>query len=1216
MASMRKTSSIVGVAGSIAVAVLAQGYVAGQEYLWDGLFLYGLALVLGWRFLPRLKVRDEAAAHPTEETASLVPVLSRATMLLALATLLANLLALLLFGTDNLRTLAWVLYAASVVTAPLTVWFAAGRPRLRPLAGWSAEDVIALSLILLIGAAFRLYQLDSLPFGLWWDEAFSGLQVQRIANDAAFRPVYLQETSLHWYIMLPFYHLWGATPLSLRLSAALGGTLGVLAVTLLGRELFGRRVALIAGVLLAVMAWHVNFSRIAFNAIWSVTFDALALYFLIRGLRGGKMISFALAGSCLGLGLNMYYTSRLVPVVMVVYLAYRLAAERRHFFSRHLAGLGLFVVVALLSASPLLQFALQKPGDFGSRSSQVSMIGEVTQQQSLAPLAENLRKHLLMFHYEGDGNGRHNLPRAPMLDQITAALFALGLAMALRQIGKAEHATALTWFAIMLGGGVLSLAFEAPQGLRTIDETAMVAILASLPLAALWGSLPLHQLGQLRLTLPPGRPGDRQLLVPVAAMTIGVLLLGVGVLNYQRYFVQQASDYQSWSVFSTAETEIASQIKALGPSYDVLLGETFTNHPTIEFLTGRKNYQKFEPASHLPLRGIRNVALFLEPHHTAALSQIRQLYPQAETRIVRSPEGGLPILLVALVKQSDILSLQGLEGSYYANAEWEGEPVLEERNASPRLEMRSPRVPKPPFSATWHGTLAVPEYGRYLFRLEGPQTAEIYLDEHRLAVGGQQEDVVLATGLHSLRISAVFGEPTPISVLWQPPKAGQLMPLPKDLLFSPPVASRGLLGSYYGNRHWEGEPAFQQIDPDLNRQVHLLPLPRPYSVEWRGKVEVPRDGNYRFATESADTSWVYLDEKLVVTNEGANRQLREGAVQLEAGVHDLRVRFYDESDHTFIRVYWTPPGGQRELLPTERLFPPQGSYRPTIESADPAPAAAQPNAPASIAPGTVAADFLGSVTGEGRFSQPRDVAVGLDGRFYVADSGNKRVHIFSPQGAPAGQLEGEFVEPFGVVVAPGGQLLVLDSKGTEPILMFNPDGKVLSRMGRSANMYSPRGMSVDPTGAIYVADTGRSRVVKLSSTGQMLAEFRGQGQMAQPVSVAVAGDGTLYVADADKHLLLVLDAKDTVLRSWPLRPSTTFDAPHLAVGPRGELYVTDPPSGLVRVCDPEGRSLGELGSPGSGDSQFNLPTGVRIDALGQLWVVDTGNRRIQRWGIR
>lgn len=1213
----RKINGLVGAVAVIGFAIIAQGYLLGREYLLDGLFLYAIALALGIRLLPRLPFADypQTATSIIREGSGLKA--NRVGFFLAISTLFANFAALSFFGTNDHPTQAWLLYAASIILAPLSIWLLSGKPRLRPLSDWQLVDLLALGAVLIIAAVFRLYQIENLPYGLWWDEAFSGLEVLKIMNDPNYRPLYLAEPAFYRYLMVGSFALFGPSQLGLRIIAVAGGMLGVLAISLLARELFGRRAGSVAGLLVAIMAWHVNFSRIAFNAIWSVAFDALTVYFLVQGMRTGRFLSFALAGTALGLGCNMYYTSRLIPLILFLYLGRRLISERGAFFSNHLAGLLIFGAVTLITISPLAQFALQKPEEFNSRANQVTIMKEVERHGSYAPLVENLRKHLLMFHYEGDGNGRHNLPRAPMLDQVTAALFILGLLMALRQPGRPETLLSIVWLVVMLSGGVLSLAFEAPQGLRTIDEITAIALLACLPVVALWGRAQQLRLGEFRMVFPPGLPQSPQVSISVACFAVLALLATAGVLNYQRYFEHQARDYGSWSVFSTAETEIGRLIKAAGPGFEALLGESFSKHPTIEFITGRKEYPKFEPAVHLPLSGIRNAAIFLEPHHTQALALLRRYYPQAETQLLKSPKEATPILLSAMIRQDEILRLQGLVGSYYPNTEWAGEPALVEQGIATPFEGTNLRLPEPPYSATWQGTLSAPEYGRYLFRLEGPAKAKLYINEEPLLSGGQEKSLVLAKGLHAIRISAIVEDTSPITVLWQPPKAGQLMPIHREAVFGPPVTNNGLLGSYYNNKRWEGEPAFQQIDPFLNMRIHLLPLQRPYSVEWRGKIDAPGSGVYRFATESADISWVYINDKLVVTNEGANRQMREGSIRLDEGLHDIRVRFFDESGHTFIRIFWTPPGGQRELLPRERLYPPQGAYRSSAPIIASSPTTSLPGVPAPIAPGMVRVEYISDVTGPpGQLVQPRDVTASPDGRVYLVDSGARRASIFTTEGALAGHFLAEFVEPFAVAVAPGGQVLVLDSKGREPIMMFTPDGRLLSRMGGGLGMYSPRGLFVDSSGALYVADTGRGRVLKLASTGQLLGEFKGSGQLAQPVAVAATGDGTMYVADAEKHCLWVLDTKDGVLRSWATMPSTTFDAPRIAIGPRGELYVTDPRAGVIRVFDQQGLTLAELGMPGAGSGQFNVPTGIRVDSQGQLWVADTGNKRVQRWIIR
>jgi hypothetical protein len=47
-------------------------------------------------------------------------------------------------------------------------------------------------------------------------------------------------------------------------------------------------------------------------------------------------------------------------------------------------------------------------------------------------------------------------------------------------------------------------------------------------------------------------------------------------------------------------------------------------------------------------------------------------------------------------------------------------------------------------------------------------------------------------------------------------------------------------------------------------------------------------------------------------------------VYLDAGLHDLRLRYLDDQSHSQVYLYWAPPGADSELVPPEALFPPAG----------------------------------------------------------------------------------------------------------------------------------------------------------------------------------------------------------------------------------------------------------------------------------------------------
>ena len=75
-----------------------------------------------------------------------------------------------------------------------------------------------------------------------------------------------------------------------------------------------------------------------------------------------------------------------------------------------------------------------------------------------------------------------------------------------------------------------------------------------------------------------------------------------------------------------------------------------------------------------------------------------------------------------------------------------------------------------------------------------------------------------------------------------------------------------------------------------------------------------------------------------------------------------------------------------------------------------------------------------------------------------------------------------------------------------------------------------------------------------------------------------------------------------------------FDHPAgLAVGPEGEIWVVDQGNDRVQKFDASGEFLSQFGSSGSGPGEFGRPTDVAIDASGNLWVTDANNDRIEKF---
>ncbi len=118
----------------------------------------------------------------------------------------------------------------------------------------------------------------------------------------------------------------------------------------------------------------------------------------------------------------------------------------------------------------------------------------------------------------------------------------------------------------------------------------------------------------------------------------------------------------------------------------------------------------------------------------------------------------------------------------------------------------------------------------------------------------------------------------------------------------------------------------------------------------------------------------------------------------------------------------------------------------------------------------------------------------------------------------------------------------------------------------------PEDMHFAADGFLYVADTGRGRIVKLDRSFQVVAEF-GKGLLRSPTGLFVDGDGVLYIADAGKNMIVILDRDGNLIREFgrPSEPlfgkNREFLPRKIAVDVRKNLYVVSEGSvdGLVMM---------------------------------------------------
>ena len=361
----------------------------------------------------------------------------------------------------------------------------------RSAAGWTGawRSTLLPALLLLIAAALRLTRLADLPQDLHGDMASHGLQALQMLAGAVPGIVGVGWADIPLPGFLPTVAAMTLTgdhgTLGLALASALGGVLAVWGTWVLLRTVQSRRVALIGTALLAVAYTHIHFSRIA-EYMDPVPFVVWSLAFLAIGLQKRSSLPFVLSGALAAWASLMYFSGRVVFVILGALLLYLLLFHRP-LLRANLVGLAWLLVGGLVALGPMTVYFVQHPGAWLSRSQQVILFNPAVLEHSRHKygvettgqiLLEQLRRTALLFNYTIDSSTQFGFPKA-MVDMVTAPWIVLGAAYGLAHFRRWGNGLLVIMLGVVLLVGSV-LTDNAPFYPRLI-----VALTPALGLAAL-----------------------------------------------------------------------------------------------------------------------------------------------------------------------------------------------------------------------------------------------------------------------------------------------------------------------------------------------------------------------------------------------------------------------------------------------------------------------------------------------------------------------------------------------------------------------------------------------------------------------------------------------------------------------------------------------------------------------------------------------------------
>lgn len=189
---------------------------------------------------------------------------------------------------------------------------------------------IYLFLVILLGSILRIYDLSNLPISLFGDEVDVGYHAWSLITTLKdytghFLPTYIQSLSesrapLLMYFVAPFVGILGPSAFSVRLPVAILGIINILQIYFLGRSLFPKtNVPILSAFLLAIMPWHVHYSRAAFEVTLLLTLILAGIQLFISGQK--RPLYFFLSPLFFILSLYTYSTATLYsPLVFLLLL--------------------------------------------------------------------------------------------------------------------------------------------------------------------------------------------------------------------------------------------------------------------------------------------------------------------------------------------------------------------------------------------------------------------------------------------------------------------------------------------------------------------------------------------------------------------------------------------------------------------------------------------------------------------------------------------------------------------------------------------------------------------------------------------------------------------------------------------------------------------------------------------------------------------------------
>lgn len=463
-----------------------------------------------------------------------------------------------------------------------------------------------LTIIVILAATLRLWNLNSFPAGFNADEASLGYNAYSLINTGKdeygtswpliFKSFGDYKPGLLVYVIIPFVKIFGLVEWVVRLPSALFGIGTVLLIFFIARKLFqSREIGLIAALLLAISPWAIHFSRGAFETNAATFFISLGFYFLLKSFSKFSFLFWSLISFCASM--YVYQSPRLIVPLFLLVAAffYRKSLKIRR-VKLNLQILTYIVILIFLTVPLSLQFlsgqassrfqGLSFLADSGPSSRTDQLRGEEADPDSIwvRILHNKLTAYGSVFlgHYldhfrpdflfiRGEEVMRNKVPETGEFYLIESIFLLFGLVTLVKR--KYEH-TKLLLVWLLIAPAASSLTFQTPSALRSLNMVVPMHLVMAL---GLWTIVSLK---------------NRWRGILILAIS---LMISFEFLHYlESYYIHYSKRYPL--AFEYGFSQMVGKLNTMESAYKKVVITDRYDQPYILVLF----YKKYEPSQYQP----------------------------------------------------------------------------------------------------------------------------------------------------------------------------------------------------------------------------------------------------------------------------------------------------------------------------------------------------------------------------------------------------------------------------------------------------------------------------------------------------------------------------------------------------------------------------------------------------------------------------------------